>query len=197
MGLTASGDVLFVVLSCFCLFVIQFARSDHPRALEGIALTFFGMMYIGWFLSFLVKIKFMEAGALWIVFLIVVTKISDVAAFTIGSLFGHNSLIPHISPKKTIEGTLAGLVASALVAMTFINHLPFDFGLMHLFLLGLSMGLIGQCGDLSESLIKRYCVTKDSGKALPGFGGVLDILDSVLFTSPLFYFYLGTLPLGS
>lgn len=192
MGLTESGDVLFVVLSCFCLFIIQFARSENPRALEGIALTFFSMMYVGWFLSFLVKIKFLYLGWVWIAYLLTVTKVSDVAAFVVGSLWGKHNLIPHISPRKTTEGTVAGLAASALVSVMFAGRLPLAWSALQLALVGTVMGLVAQCGDLSESLIKRYCGVKDSGARLPGFGGVLDIIDSVLFTAPLFYFYLKT-----
>jgi phosphatidate cytidylyltransferase len=193
LGLTESGDVLFVVLSCFCLFVMQFVRRENPRALEGIALTFFSMMYIGWFLSFIVKLKFLPGGPMWILFLIVGTKVADIGAFAIGTLWGKHSLIPHISPNKTIEGTLAGLVTSALVAMLFYGRLPVDFSIIHLAILGGSLGFVGQCGDLSESLIKRYCGAKDSGQIIPGFGGMLDVLDSILFTTPLLYFYIKTL----
>ena len=195
-GLTQSGEVLFVVLACLCLFVIQFSREENPRALEGIALTFFGLMYIGWFLSHIIKIKYLPYGAWRIVYLLVVTKIGDVSAYIVGTRWGRHSLIPHISPKKSVEGTLAGLVVSALVSVCFYGNLPFDFTALHLLVLGGVIGLVGQCGDLSESLIKRYCAVKDSGNWIPGFGGLLDTMDSALFTIPLFYFYIKTLPIA-
>jgi phosphatidate cytidylyltransferase len=132
----------------------------------------------------------MPDGHLWIAYLIAVTKIGDIAAYFIGSLWGRHSLIPHISPKKSVEGTLAGLSASVLVSAAFAGHLPVAFGAWQLAGIGLVTGIVAQCGDLSESLIKRYCGAKDSSRTIPGFGGLLDVMDSVLFTAPLFYFFL-------
>lgn len=189
-GGTRAGEVLFIVLACFGLFLIQFLRSENPKALEGIALTLFSILYIGWFMSHLIKIRFLPEGHLWIAYLIAVTKSGDIAAYIVGSLWGRHSLIPHISPKKSVEGTVAGLIASVGVSAAFAGHLPAAWSLGQLIGVGLVTGLVAQCGDLSESLIKRYCGAKDSGKAIPGFGGLLDVLDSVLFTAPLFYFFL-------
>lgn len=189
-GGTRAGEVLFIVLACFGLFLIQFLRSENTRALEGIALTLFSILYIGWFLSHLIKIRLLPEGHLWIAYLIAVTKVGDIAAYFIGSLWGRHSLIPHISPKKSIEGTAAGLLASVLVSAAFTGRLPGAFSAWHLAGIGLVTGVVAQCGDLSESLIKRYCGAKDSSRAIPGFGGLLDVMDSVLFTAPLFYFFL-------
>ncbi|MFT5206736.1 MAG: phosphatidate cytidylyltransferase [Candidatus Omnitrophota bacterium] len=191
-GISHSGEVLFIVLSCFCLFLIQFSRKNNPNAIEGIALTFFAIMYVAWFLSFIVKLNFLANGALWITYLLVVTKACDVAAFGFGSVFGKTSLIPHISPNKSVEGTMAGVICSALVSALFQCILPVHIGVLHLLSLGLVIGLVAQCGDLSESLIKRYCGVKDSSEIIPGFGGLLDVIDSALFTIPLFYYYLET-----
>lgn len=189
-GSTNSGEVLFIVLACFMLFVIFFLRNDSIVALEGLSLTFFGMMYIAWFLSHVIKINFLEHGPLWITYLISVTKTNDVAAYFIGSRWGKKSLLPSVSPKKSVEGTVAGIVAGGVVSLLFGIWLPVSFGWVHLILLGVVIAVIGQCGDLSESIIKRYCSKKDSGETIPGFGGILDVVDSVLFTVPLFYFYL-------
>lgn len=192
-GLTQSGEVLFIVLSCFCLFVIQFMRRENPRALEGIALTFFGIMYIAWFLSYAVKIKYLPQGAFWLSYVLVVTKVSDISAYAVGTVWGKRPLIAHISPRKSVEGTLAGVAGSALISVAFLKVLPVEFHPLQLLALGAVIGLVGQCGDLAESLFKRYCDVKDSGRWVPGFGGTLDLLDSVLFTTPLFYFYIKTL----
>jgi len=191
-GQTQAGEVLFLILACFSLFILQFLRKENPRALEGISLTFFGIMYIGWFLSHLIKLRYLPDGAIWIGYLFVVTKMSDVSAFAIGSWIGKHRLIEHISPKKTVEGTIGGLLGSALISTAFISILPVAIPVMHLVLMGLAIGFVGQCGDLSVSLIKRYCAIKDSGVVFPGFGGILDVIDSILFTIPLFYFYLAT-----
>jgi len=125
-----------------------------------------------------------------VAYLLVVTKIGDIAAFGVGSIWGKHNLIPHISPRKTVEGTAAGVLLSVFLSCAFVNVLPFEASLLHMAVLGLLIGLVAQCGDLSESLIKRYCGLKDSGKIVPGFGGVLDMMDSVLFTAPLFFFYI-------
>lgn len=189
-GGTRAGEVLFIVLACFGLFLIQFLRSENPKALEGIALTLFAILYIGWFMSHLIKLRFLPDGHLWIAYLIAVTKSGDIAAYVFGTRWGKHSLIPHVSPKKSVEGTIAGLIASVAVSAAFAGHLPAPWSIPYLLGVGLVTGIVAQCGDLSESLIKRYCGAKDSGSAVPGFGGLLDVLDSVLFTAPLFYFFI-------
>ena len=121
-------------------------------------------------------------------YLILVTKSGDIGTYFIGKRLGKHSLIPRISPKKTVEGALGGLLFSVVVSLASIGFLPV-FSLLHLFVMGLILGVLAQIGDLSESLIKRDCGAKDSGRTLPGLGGVLDITDSILFTAPIFYFY--------
>jgi phosphatidate cytidylyltransferase len=116
------------------------------------------------------------------------TKLGDIGAYLVGSRFGKTPLLPRISPKKSIEGSVGGVlfsVAGALASRPFLN---LETG--RLIFMGIVLGVLGQLGDLSESLIKRDCQVKDSGVILPGMGGVLDVMDSLLFTAPVFYFYL-------
>jgi phosphatidate cytidylyltransferase len=193
LGHTQSGEVLFIVLGCLFLFLLQFFRKDHSHALIGISLTMFSILYVSWFLSFLIKIRFMHDGVLWIAYLLCVTKATDIGAYAIGVTFGKHPLIPHISPNKSVEGLFGGLAASMAVSLAFQKLLSIHFSIPRLLVMGLLIGVIGQIGDLSESLMKRYCKAKDSGALLPGMGGVLDTVDSVLFTAPLFYFYLKVL----
>ena len=190
LGLAQSGEILFLVLGCLFLFLLQFFHQDNSQALVGISLTLFGILYISWFLSFLIKIRFLEGGVLWVAYLLAVTKAGDIGAYTVGTLFGRHSLIPHISPKKSVEGTFGGLLGSVLVSFWLRHFLPLQFALIHVLVLGLLIGIVGQIGDLSESLMKRFCNAKDSGNLLPGMGGVLDAVDSILFTAPIFYFHL-------
>ncbi len=190
LGLTQSGEVLFIVLGCLSLFLLQFFHKDSSQALVGIALTLFGILYISWFLSFVIKIRFLEGGAVWVAYLVAVTKAADIGAYVVGTWFGRHSLIPHISPKKTVEGTLGGLSLSVLVSLALGPYLPVTLPVWHLLALGFLIGVVGQIGDLSESLMKRFCSAKDSGSALPGMGGFLDAVDSILFTAPIFYFHL-------
>ena len=189
-GLTRSGEVLFIVLACLFLFLLQFSRKNNEDALVGIALTLFGILYISWFSSFVIKIRFLPGGAVWVAYLIAVTKAGDIGAYILGSLLGRHPLMPHVSPKKSVEGMFGGLLFSALASLAISRFLPIHFFLPHVLVLGLIIGIVAQIGDLSESLLKRFCNVKDSGALLPGMGGVLDAVDSILFTAPIFYFYL-------
>jgi len=110
-------------------------------------------------------------------------------AYEVCKSMGKNTLIPRISPKKTLEGSLGGLcfsISAAIISKLYLSFIP----LIHLITLGVLIGFLAQLGDLCESLIKRDCQVKDSGAHLPGLGGILDILDSIIFATPIFYFYL-------
>ncbi len=179
---------LIVIVALF-IFILQFERKDNQEALTRIAITVFGILYISWFPSFLINIMYFENGRSLVLFILFVTKMGDVGAYFIGSFFGKHSLIKHISPKKSIEGTFGGILFSIITALISSFCLP-GINSWHLFVLGLLIGGIGQLGDLSESLIKRGCQVKDSSAIFPGLGGILDVADSLLFTIPIFYFYL-------
>ena len=183
---------LFIPAICLIIFIVQFAKRDN-QAILSISVILFGLLYVSWFLSFFIRIRAMPVGTellrkYLIAYLILVTKSGDIGAYLIGTRLGRHSLIPRISPKKTVEGMLGGLAFSVLVSLACVGFLP-SFSLLHLFILGLLLGALAQIGDLSESLIKRDCAVKDSGRTLPGLGGVLDTIDSLLFTAPVFYFY--------
>lgn len=182
-------EPFFIIIACLFIFVLQFIRRDSSHALVSIAVTMFGLLYIAWFFSFFIKIKFLPQGGLLVTFLVLTTKMGDVGAYFIGKTIGRHNLIPRISPKKTVEGTVGGLVFSVLTAVTSKGYLP-NFSYAHLVTLGMLLGVLAQVGDLAESLLKRDCDVKDSGNNLSGFGGVFDLIDSLLFTTPIFYFYL-------
>lgn len=191
-GAIQNGDVLFIVLGCLFLFIIQFFRHNNSEALVGISLTLFGVLYVSWFLSFVIKIRFLPNGIFWVAFLLAVTKSADIGAYLVGSLMGRHALIPHISPKKSVEGTVGGLILSIITALALRPYIPVSMSFWHVAAIGFLIGIVGQVGDLSESLMKRFCNAKDSGSLLPGMGGVLDAVDSILFTAPIFYFHLKT-----
>jgi len=183
---------IFIPIICLIIFIVQFTKRDTEAVLS-ISTIFFGLVYVSWFLSFFIRLRTMPVGTellgkQLIAYLILVTKSGDIGAYFIGRKFGKHRLIPRISPKKSVEGTLGGLTFSVLVSLGCVGFLPF-FSLPHLLILGFCLGVLAQVGDLSESLIKRDCAVKDSGDTLPGFGGVLDAIDSLLFTAPIFYFY--------
>lgn len=185
---TKGWELFFVAFVTLMLFIMQFGRRDSSQAIVGISTTMFGIFYVSWFLSFLIKIKYLPGGILLVSFLLLVTKSSDIGAYFIGNKLGRHSLIPRISPAKSIEGTIGGLLFSIFAAL--ISHIYLKIPYAHLIVLGIILGTIGQIGDLCESLIKRDCQVKDSGTSLPGMGGVLDLIDSLLFAAPIFYFYI-------
>jgi phosphatidate cytidylyltransferase len=165
---------------------MQFRRRDNSGVIVAISTTIFGILYVSWFLSFFIKIRYLAGGIGLVLTVILITKLGDIGAYFIGSRFGKIPLIPRISPKKSVEGAVAGMIFSllgALVSKPFLN-----LSYLQLIFLGLFLGILGQLGDLSESLMKRDCQVKDSGHLLPGMGGILDFIDSLLFTAPAFYF---------
>ncbi len=178
------------------IFIRQFTRENTFEALGGLATTLFGLAYVAALMSYFVYLRTTKEpgqGAWLVLYLIIVTKMGDVGAYAIGNLIGRHTLIPRISPKKTVEGFIGAVVISTLAAMLarpMLGHqqiLGQPVSPWLSLLLGLILGLAGQLGDLAESLIKRDCQVKDTGSLLPGLGGVLDVLDSLLFTAPLLY----------
>ena len=185
-------EPFFIVIACLFTFVLLFIRRENSQALSSISVTMFGLLYIAWFFSFFIKLKFLPQGALLVAFLILVTKMGDVGAYFVGRSIGKHSLIPRISPNKTVEGTIGGLIASVASALISKSYLP-NYSFAHLLTLGILLGILAQVGDLAESLIKRDCGVKDAGNNISGFGGMLDVIDSLLFTAPIFYFYVRVL----
>jgi len=187
---------IFVPAVCLIIFIIQFTKRDNSAVLS-ISVILFGLVYVSWFLSFFIRLRIVPvrpelSQPLLILYLILVTKSTDIGAYFVGSKLGRHKLIPRISPNKTVEGLLGGLLFSVAASLLYIKFLP-SFSLTHLLILGFVLGILSQVGDLSESLIKRDCQTKDSGTTLPGLGGILDAIDSLLFTAPVFYFYVKVL----
>jgi phosphatidate cytidylyltransferase len=186
--LNTTWQLFLIVLTIIFLIIMQLRRRQSKGALNGISITIFGILYISWFLSFLIRIRYMPDGKNFLIFLILVTKIGDIGAYFVGSRFGKKALLPAVSPNKTIEGSLGGLLFSMVASLMGKLFLPWSS--LHLLFLGIFLGILAQLGDLSESLIKRDADVKDSGNILPGIGGILDLMDSFLFSAPVFYFYI-------
>ena len=191
---TKRWELVLMVVAVLALFVLQLSRADSSQTIVGIGTVIFGILYVSWCFSFLVKLRILEAPGVdgrWLAaFLILVTKAGDIGAYCVGSLLGRHPLVIRISPSKTWEGSLGGLVSSVGVAVAMSRLAPVGIPAAHVVPLGLVLGVAAQLGDLSESMVKRDCQVKDSGRVFPGIGGVLDLIDSVLFTAPLCYFYL-------
>lgn len=195
--LTRNWELLFIVLGFLLLLLLQFSRQDNRNAIVGISTTLFGVLYVSWFLSFLVKIRLLIPGiegAKLLAFIIIITKSADIGALLIGSRYGKHALIPKVSPQKSVEGWWGSLACGGFSALASQALLPsgFPYTVLHVFFIGVFFGAIGQLGDLSESMIKRDCNVKDSGKLLPGLGGILDVVDSLLFSAPAFYLYISS-----
>jgi phosphatidate cytidylyltransferase len=153
------------------------------------AIVLTGMLYVGLTLSYLVLVRLLPEGELLLFFLLLVTWAADTAAYYVGTLYGQRGLAPRISPKKTVEGLAGGLVGATLVAYAARWTFVPEFSNIDTLVLALFLTLAGLWGDLVESAIKRGVGVKDSGDLLPGHGGMLDRLDSLLFTAPAFYYY--------
>jgi phosphatidate cytidylyltransferase len=198
-----SPELSYLPLFVFFIgFLVLFALHfrDQNGAVVNLAVSSFGLLYVAIPMGMAVGILFtpIEDGRWWIAYLITVTKITDVGAYFAGSLWGRRKLAPHISPGKTVEGAAFGLACA--VAASFVFYLISDYsgavrfhlGTTEWITLGLVLGITGQFGDLSESLLKRDANKKDSN-VLPGLGGVLDAVDSLLFNSPIIWIYLAYL----
>ena len=186
--LTKGWEFLLIVVALLSLILMQFRRRESSGVVVGISTTMFGILYVAWFFSFLVKIKYLPNGIGLMAALLLITKLGDIGAYLVGVRFGRKLLIPRISPKKTVEGSIGGVVFSVLGALAAqpLIMLP----AWYLVVIGVCVSVLGELGDLSESLMKRDCQVKDSGAIFPGLGGVLDSIDSLLFTAPVFYFYM-------
>lgn len=143
-------------------------------------------IYVG--MGFFYLIKANEAGLNYIIFVLFVIWATDTGAYFIGRSFGRKKLWPKISPNKTIEGAFGGIIAACVVGVLFQFIYPFDFSMIFVIIVTVLVSIFGQIGDLVESAFKRHFGVKDSGKILPGHGGILDRLDSLLFVLPLLHF---------
>ncbi|MFC2069829.1 phosphatidate cytidylyltransferase [Chloroflexota bacterium] len=166
-------------------------RIEKEKTFTSWAWTVAGILYVGWLLSYLTALRGMDDGRNLIFFTLFVTFASDSAAFFVGRTFGRQKLSPEISPGKTWEGAIGGVFGAALVSLFFILptpvSLPFSWG--HAVILGILVSIFGQLGDLAESLFKRNVGVKDSSKVIPGHGGFLDRIDSVVFAGVVVYYY--------
>ena len=169
--------------------------EETKRSLAPLAATVFGLVYVVVMLNVVQKIRYFPEleGNWWLMFFIVVSKMSDTGAYCTGQLIGRTKMIPRVSPGKTWEGFAGGIAFSVFAAWLFVHFGGEHFGnlpLTHALILGVGLGVGSVLGDLVESLFKREVDMKDSGNFFPGIGGILDILDSLLFNAPFMYLYL-------
>jgi phosphatidate cytidylyltransferase len=184
-----------IVMSVFLAQSVQFDRPGATTAT--IAGTLLAVAYVGLLGSFVIQMRWLDGkfhGLIPLVYLVATTKMSDTGAYTLGRIAGRRKLWPRLSPNKTVEGALGGTIGGVAAALIVTAVARYALGAESLSWLsaigfGLVVGTAAQLGDLMESMIKRDCDRKDASDTLPGFGGVLDVLDSVLFAGPVAYGY--------
>src|SRR5437870_3493294 len=179
----------------------MFARLRHDEPLQTMAYTLLGLLYVLWLFNFTTKILYLTprsgtgivTGQFYCLYLIAVTKFSDMGAYLTGSAIGRHLMVPQISAKKTWEGFFGALGFALFCSLALFKLMPGHLAMLswtNATILGLLLGFAAVIGDLAESIIKRSTGVKDSGNFLPGIGGALDLIDSLLFTAPLLFFYL-------
>ncbi len=182
------APVLAVCTLATMLYGLLGVGETEQGARTGLRLTA-GLLYLPLLLSFLPKVRAFDDGLAWIFLLLVVTWLGDTGAYFAGRAFGSRKLFARVSPKKTWEGAIGGGIAAVLGACAVKQlGLP-DLSWMHAIILGAILDAGGVLGDLTESLLKRAFGVKDSGWIMPGHGGILDRIDSLLFTAPLAWLY--------
>ncbi|SDF39761.1 phosphatidate cytidylyltransferase [Sporolituus thermophilus] len=204
MACTALGNPQETIIIMFLLLVLCLAKavtSSSSFTIADASFTFFGIAYVGLTFSHIILLRFADnftsynvgnvtlpAGAVYLWLAFVGTWANDTFAYFVGTKFGQNKLCPAISPYKTWEGAIGGIIGS-LLGTAILGSL-FQIPLFHGLIIGLLAGIAAPLGDLAESAIKRYTGVKDSGRLLPGHGGVLDRFDSIMFAVPTVYYYI-------
>jgi len=188
-GLLAEPATIAFIVAAILLTHVLAGREPKSGLLDT-AVVAFGVLYVAWLLGHLILVRRLADGPFLIFFLFLVTWANDTAAYYVGSFWGRHQMAPRISPGKTWEGAAGGLLGS--VAASFACRAWFldSLGAADAAALGLLIGVAAPLGDLGESVLKRSAGAKDSGALIPGHGGVLDRVDSLIFTTPVLYYYL-------
>lgn len=184
---------IFPAGTMIVLILALFSRMELDKAFRAAVLTLFGALYVGGLMAYMAGIRMIESGGEYgsdlLMMLFCIIWAGDTFAYFIGRWIGKHKLAPEVSPKKTIEGAVAGFLFGVLAAVGCRFAFVQQISLMHAVLLGAFVGVLGQIGDLCESILKRSAHVKDSGTILPGHGGMLDRVDSLLFGAPAMYYY--------
>ena len=195
MGLGALGGesglhaALLISVAGWIIIELVFTPKNELSKFTPLGFGLFGMVWIIWSLAHITLIKELPDGTALLFYLLFVISFSDIFAYFGGKRFGKSMLAPTISPKKTWEGSFFGVVGGGIVGAVF-GEITMSMFWLYGMLLAMVLAVVGQFGDLIESKIKRLCNVKDSGKILPGHGGILDRIDGHMFAAPVFYYLL-------
>lgn len=176
------------VIYLFALtFILHAIRGLKPEMMGEMAVTFFGAFYIGMGFAHVILLRSLAYGISLAIIVLLATWTSDTVAYAVGNFYGHRPISPVVSPKKTIEGTLAGFIGTILIVLVASKPLAW-MGSGQFFVLGLTLAVAAPIGDLFESYLKRASQVKDAGSIIPGHGGILDRFDSLLFSGAAAYY---------
>lgn len=185
-GLTPGLALTLIFLR---IFVRAMNAEDQKSGLAGAGASLLGLIWIGGACALIVRLRLLDGGKEAVFFLFAVVWANDIAAYYVGRAFGSRKLAFSISPGKTVEGAVGGLIVGVLVGLAVATWLDFlDRGVA--IIAALAMGVLSQVGDLCESFVKRAAGRKDSGAGIPGHGGFLDRIDGLLLAAPPFYYFL-------
>lgn len=191
MVVPASATVFGLSLLLIVLFSsVLWSGGSLTERFNRLSWTLLGGLYIGFLVPQLTLLFQLKDGRAWVAFVLVVIMAGDSSAYFIGKQFGQRKLAPQLSPSKTVEGSVAYMIGSIVIGLAAMLVLSLPAGILEIVLLSLVLSVLGQIGDLFESTIKRVFTVKDSGELLPGHGGVLDRLDSLIFPVVFATFYL-------
>jgi len=183
--------VIFFILTLSFLMLASRMASDLTLLFHNMCIAFFGVIYLGVLPSFIVRIYSLEEGISWLMLFFVIIWSGDIGAWSVGRTIGKHKFYPAVSPNKTWEGTIGGLVLSTVSACIYVHFsftsASYEFNPFYVGILGCLVGAVGAIGDLVESLLKRAYDVKDSGNLIPGHGGLLDRLDSIIYASPVMF----------
>lgn len=189
-------DTIYAIIYIIIVFLFSRILFENGRCkLNDIAYTIFGIIYIPFLLAFAVMIRNLDYGFVFIWMVIIGGPVTDISAYFTGIFFGKHKIIPEISPKKTVEGSVGGalgcMLAMILYGIYVVNQqVDSAIPVYHFAIMGFLCGVVSQIGDWAASAIKRWANVKDFGRLIPGHGGILDRVDSILFVAPLIYLYI-------
>ena len=179
--------VMFVLVWClfflFLFYLLSYGHIEHPT--RDLAVNILGLLYLPFLLGHVIWLRFLPEGTWWVLWLLLVIFSGDTGAYYAGRALGKTKLFPAVSPGKTWAGVAGGLAASLVAGVILGKWLLMELGIISLAILALVLAVVGLLGDLFESMLKRQVQVKDASRLLPGHGGMLDRLDSLLFTAPV------------
>ncbi len=198
-GIEAAARLLTLSVLTAMLWCVRDFEKQNKTAANGFAVMVTGTVYFGWVGGYLISLRQLENGSWWVIVCVLLVWISDSGAFLVGSLIGKHRMLPLVSPHKTWEGYLGGILTALLFSLLIIPLIPPISSLMsggQMTLLAILISSIGQIGDFGASMIKRTFKVKDSSNLIPGHGGFFDRLDTVLWALPIGYLFYELLSAG-